>query len=201
MAYVQSYLLSGQQREIKGQNILYVIAHPDDEAMFFVPSILHLRQNNNLYLLCLSNGGYDGLGRIREKELEMSGRHLGFTENICVNDDDLQDGMANTWPEGVIADKVHRFLRSHSNKTFETIVTFDDRGVSAHPNHISVHQGVLRVLMLKQMHVRQVLALRTNMLVRKYMSYADILCMNSFDLNFCAFNPFICWAALSVHQS
>jgi LmbE family N-acetylglucosaminyl deacetylase len=100
--------------------------------------------------------------------------------------------MTNTWPEGVVADKVHRFLRSHPNKTFETIVTFDDLGVSAHPNHIRVHQGVLRVLKLKHMHVRQVLALRTNVLVRKYMSYTDILCMNSFDLNFCVFNSFSC---------
>ncbi len=103
-----------------------------------------------MYLLCLSNGGFDGLGRIREKELQLSGKNLGFKETICINDDDLQDGMANEWPEAVVADKVHRFLRSHQNKTFETIVTFDERGVSAHPNHISVHKGVLRVLMLKQ---------------------------------------------------
>jgi hypothetical protein len=32
------------QRNIQKQNILYVIAHPDDEAMFFVPSILHLKK-------------------------------------------------------------------------------------------------------------------------------------------------------------
>lgn len=48
---------------------MYVIAHPDDEAMFFVPSIVNLRQNNRLYLLCLSTGNFAGLGRIREKEL------------------------------------------------------------------------------------------------------------------------------------
>ena len=32
------------QRNIQKQNILCVIAHPDDEAMFFVPSILHLKK-------------------------------------------------------------------------------------------------------------------------------------------------------------
>lgn len=80
-------------------------------------------------------------------------------------------------------------------------MTFDDRGVSGHPNHISVHKGVLRVLMLKQFMVKEVLALRTNMLYRKYMSYVDILSMAAFDLNFCVFNPLISWKALKIHNS
>jgi N-acetylglucosaminylphosphatidylinositol deacetylase len=66
------------QRNIRKHNILYVIAHPDDEAMFFVPSILELRRTNNLHLLCLSNGNADGLGKIREKELHASCKYLGF---------------------------------------------------------------------------------------------------------------------------
>ena len=70
-----------------------MIAHPDDEAMFFVPSIENLRGSNHLYLLCLSSGDFNGLGRIREKELEASGKNLGFKEVICINDDDLKDGM------------------------------------------------------------------------------------------------------------
>ena len=37
-------------------SIVLVIAHPDDEAMFFVPSILHLRQHFHVHVLCLSNG-------------------------------------------------------------------------------------------------------------------------------------------------
>lgn len=38
--------------------VLIVIAHPDDESMFFGPTILSLakRPNCQLYLLCLSNG-------------------------------------------------------------------------------------------------------------------------------------------------
>ena len=40
-------------------NIMLVIAHPDDEAMFFVPtirSILENRSKFNLYLCCFSTG-------------------------------------------------------------------------------------------------------------------------------------------------
>ena len=39
-------------------NVLLVIAHPDDEAMFFVPSMLHLRRHFNVHVLCLSNGAW-----------------------------------------------------------------------------------------------------------------------------------------------
>ena len=35
---------------------LFVIAHPDDECMFFAPAILRASQNNPTYLLCLCNG-------------------------------------------------------------------------------------------------------------------------------------------------
>ncbi|KAK3895771.1 hypothetical protein Pcinc_000524 [Petrolisthes cinctipes] len=39
------------------QRVLVVTAHPDDEVMFFGPTILHYTQHTNttLYLLCLSN--------------------------------------------------------------------------------------------------------------------------------------------------
>lgn len=39
-------------------NILLIIAHPDDECMFFSPTILSLTKSSqhNVYLLCLSEG-------------------------------------------------------------------------------------------------------------------------------------------------
>lgn len=40
------------------KRVLFVIAHPDDESMFFGPTIRSLTQRKNcqVYLLCLSNG-------------------------------------------------------------------------------------------------------------------------------------------------
>ena len=60
-----------------------------------MPSIINLRKSGNeLYMLCLSNGNYEGLGRTREKELEKSCKLLGFAEGPTVIDDpDMQDGM------------------------------------------------------------------------------------------------------------
>lgn len=44
----------------KCKRVLVVTAHPDDESMFFGPTILSLTQRTDcqVYLLCLSNGLY-----------------------------------------------------------------------------------------------------------------------------------------------
>lgn len=38
-AYVFSVYLEKRQKKLHGENILLVIAHPDDESMFFVPAL------------------------------------------------------------------------------------------------------------------------------------------------------------------
>lgn len=44
------------------QAVLLVTAHPDDEAMFFAPTIHRLQQQGAaIQILCLSNGGVGGL--------------------------------------------------------------------------------------------------------------------------------------------
>ena len=48
--------------EFTDKNILFVTAHPDDEAMFFVPTIMNLKKFYNIHLLCLSTGNFDGIG-------------------------------------------------------------------------------------------------------------------------------------------
>ena len=66
---------------------------------FFVPTILELKESQkyNLYILCISNGrflyltsgGYDGLGKVREKEFEASSKFLGFKEWAILNHTEL----------------------------------------------------------------------------------------------------------------
>jgi N-acetylglucosaminylphosphatidylinositol deacetylase len=39
------------------KNVLYVLAHPDDESMFFVPVIRSMKEMGyKLHIICLSNG-------------------------------------------------------------------------------------------------------------------------------------------------
>jgi N-acetylglucosaminylphosphatidylinositol deacetylase len=72
-------------------NILLLTAHPDDECMFFAPTILALAalqqpsfssrnptSSPSLYSLCMSVGNADGLGAVRKYELESSLDLLGI---------------------------------------------------------------------------------------------------------------------------
>ena len=116
-----------------------------------MPSIVNLRQENKLYLLCLSNGNADGLGRKREKELEKSCAYLGFAEAPTIIDDpDLQDGMDKKWGKDLIAEHLTRYLtakmRQGKENEIDILISFDEYGISSHPNHISVNEGVCKVI-------------------------------------------------------
>lgn len=63
------------------KRICLLIAHPDDEAMFFAPAVLALARpesGNHLKILCLSSGNAEGLGETRKKELVKSALTLGL---------------------------------------------------------------------------------------------------------------------------
>jgi len=65
---------------LQNTTIHLLIAHPDDEAMFFAPTLLALTSpslNNTVSVLCLSTGNAENLGPIREKELAASCEILG----------------------------------------------------------------------------------------------------------------------------
>ena len=109
------YIAQIQQRafpKLRGKRICLLIAHPDDEAMFFAPTVLALTEpslGNHVKILCLSSGlssqrgnhlrdyilanewlgDADGLGETRKKELVKSGLLLGLRkeEDVFVIED------------------------------------------------------------------------------------------------------------------
>lgn len=111
-------------------SVLLVIAHPDDEAMFFVP-FLHscATLQCQVSILCLSEGNYYGLGKTRRKEIFQSALKLGVSvEDVVVLDDpSLQDGPSNRWSPACICEHV---LRAIDIFKVDVVVTFDDYGVS-----------------------------------------------------------------------
>ena len=111
--------------------IILIIAHPDDECMFFYPTISRAKR---LHILCLSNGGYDGLGEQREEELQRAARRLGASAT-CVNNAALQDGP-HAWDPSVVAANVGPWLHAGA-----VVVTFDRYGASGHANHVAVYHG------------------------------------------------------------
>lgn len=57
--FANRFHLINDVRLARYRRVLIVTAHPDDECMFFGPTILSLTQRNEpctVYLLCLSNG-------------------------------------------------------------------------------------------------------------------------------------------------
>ena len=135
-------------------NYVLIIAHPDDESMFFLPTIYNIaktapKRMHQIFILCLSNGNYDNLGTIRERELQ-SAAEIISSENTkikvtIVEDEKLQDGPKEAWPADLIADKIRDFISAEKMENEKLILmTFDEEGVSNHINHIHTYDGVLK---------------------------------------------------------
>ncbi|GKZ31980.1 hypothetical protein AbraIFM66950_000979 [Aspergillus brasiliensis] len=143
-----AYYLAGDPRLVphtiqQARNVLLVTAHPDDETLFFSPTILHGHDNPDVTrsLLVLSTGDYHGQGDIRKGEIERSCAALGIPSDHCVvlEHGALQDNPKKWWRQDVIEDIVAHYV--HMWKV-DLIFTFDDGGVSGHINHRAVSAGV-----------------------------------------------------------
>lgn len=157
-----------------GSTVL-VIAHPDDEMMFFGPLIIHLIQNDlPLHILCLSNGSSDGLGDIRLNEMKLVAQALGPSSHLkVVEDHRLVDGGDSIWPTDIIEYHIKRYLGTASIKPPLSIVTFDEQGISGHANHISIHHAANRFMSANK-SFKYYNLISVNILL-KYISFLDVL--------------------------
>ncbi|EFE30057.1 glycan biosynthesis protein (PigL), putative [Trichophyton benhamiae CBS 112371] len=165
---------------LTNKRICLLIAHPDDEAMFFAPTLLALTKpelGNHVKILCLSSGmcallmvldsasGWfliyqitgdaAGLGHIRKQELQKSALRLGLRNesDVFIVDDPSRfpDSMTATWSEenvsGLLASAFAPQLAAQASSqsapmaTIDILLTFDQSGVSYHPNHRSLYHG------------------------------------------------------------
>jgi len=132
--------------------VTLVVAHPDDECMFFAPAMARLGSSPpeaaetsgtkvRWTVLCLSNGNAYGLGKLREKELYLSCETLKIprADVEVVDDPELQDGMEEVWDPRLVA----AYIRKHVSRHGTThLVGFDERGISGHPNHCACSQAM-----------------------------------------------------------
>jgi len=125
-----------------------IIAHPDDESMFFVPTLRGLKvAKEKVWILCLTTGDYDGLGKIRSKEMMQAGKILGIERTIVC--DELKDHPTNRWDITIVQQEIEKRLRTEMEEmkdealcTQITLISFDQWGVSGHVNHIDTYLGV-----------------------------------------------------------
>ncbi|KAF9094383.1 hypothetical protein BGX29_004253 [Mortierella sp. GBA35] len=159
-------------------SIVLVIAHPDDEVMFFGPTLAELSRpehGNTIRVLCMSSGNHDGLGEIRKKELVDSCKMFGIREShvTILEREELQDGPKNLWDPSLVGDQMNLFAKKHN---IETIITFDDKGVSAHTNHIALYVGLTYFIhtFKERTPVKTCYVLKSVSLLRKYISILDL---------------------------
>jgi len=183
--------------KLRNKRICLLIAHPDDEAMFFAPTVLALTDpslGNHVKILCLSSGDADGLGETRKKELAKSGLALGLRQEddvFVVENPEFKDSMTTTWDKTKIATLLSsafapNLTKPMTNKsldaptaTIDVLITFDKLGISSHPNHISLYHGA-RHFIASLIHNRpgwaspvDLYTLTTVPLVRKYSGFLD----------------------------
>ncbi|GKT46119.1 N-acetylglucosaminyl-phosphatidylinositol de-N-acetylase [Colletotrichum spaethianum] len=168
LQWALAYLLGGDARLLPHElqhahSILFVTAHPDDECLFFAPSILGvLERDHNIRggLLVMSVGNNYGIGEKRKQELKGSCDALGIDPSRCVALDHpkLQDNPTVWWDTALIQSILEDYVRkwdvsavslmhlgvsSHwANIDLFKIVTFDENGVSGHINHRAVSAAV-----------------------------------------------------------
>lgn len=187
--------------------LLLVIAHPDDEVMFFSPLLLSKRDSaSDIYIICLSTGDFESMGTVRCKELYKSCGIYGIPEeNVrIVNHELLQDGMKQAWPPQLIADIVN----AYAIECRPTIIaTFDEMGVSGHPNHIAVYKGVSLILSSASLapFLPEILLMKlesTNV-ARKFMGVLDVFLTSVIGGSYKVYNLnfFIVLLAMWKHRS
>ncbi|KXN87776.1 N-acetylglucosaminyl-phosphatidylinositol de-N-acetylase [Leucoagaricus sp. SymC.cos] len=157
--------------------ILILTAHPDDECMFFAPTILGLnvaQENLEVSSLCLSVGDADGLGVVREKEYHESYAVLGVPaeRRWIVDHPNLQDNFTATWDAGIISKAVSKYVIDNG---IDTVLTFDYEGISSHPNHKSLPRGVTHLMKTLHTAGRPTPRLYTLVTVPVYTKYTSII--------------------------
>lgn len=119
---------------------LFVIAHPDDEAIFFTPTLMSLKKHDiQTYVLCMSDGGGEGNdGDVRHHEMLISAEYANIpSSNVFIRN--FNDGHKESWDTTIMIKEIDSIVKS---KDIKHIVTFDEYGVTRHPNHMACHNAV-----------------------------------------------------------
>ncbi|CAF1110609.1 unnamed protein product [Adineta ricciae] len=155
-------LISSTSTENYG-NCLLVIAHPDDECMFFSPTLLSLR--SDFYVLCLSNGNNHRSDELRRSCLQLRVKDLKIIDDQIY----LKDSQSVDWSSDAILGHVKQSIRQWN---ISTIISFDQYGVSGHRNHSSLYYALVKLSPTDQIRF---FALQSYPIYRKYLTLVEFL--------------------------
>ncbi|XP_020618382.1 N-acetylglucosaminyl-phosphatidylinositol de-N-acetylase-like [Orbicella faveolata] len=171
--YRQLRLQKVKKYEFNNKTVLVITAHPDDECMFFSPSILNLPRFCTAHVLCLSTGNYYQQGNIRKQELFSSCRILGIpSSHVTVKDHhSLPDDPNVDWDTKIASQIIADHIKHNQ---FQVVITFDSYGVSGHSNHIAIYKAVKRLKDNGLLEDVTVYVLSSISILRKYISLLDL---------------------------
>lgn len=112
---------------------LLVVAHPDDEAIFF--GGLVQKFPNDFHIVCATDGNADGRGQERKSEFEKSCRALGADSFEMWDFPDIYEKRLD------MAKLVEK-IKSLASPTLTEIYTHGPLGEYGHPHHQDVCYGV-----------------------------------------------------------
>lgn len=169
--------------DVSKPRILFITAHPDDECMFFAPTILSYTESNptDVYLLCLTRGDYRNEGNVRTKELWKSCTRLGIpAQNVTMLDNSFfSDDPSMRWDTARLAHLIQTHIETLD---IRVVATFDEDGVSGHANHKALYRAVLYLASRNKLPTGcHAFALESVNVFRKYTSMLDVLPALLFD--------------------
>lgn len=183
--------------------VLLIIAHPDDETMFFAPVLRSLvATGHRVFILCVSNGNYEGLGLKRSCELRKAVGSLGVMSSdvIILDYDAFPDG--GRWDHQALSNVLLRHIEVLS---VDCVLSFDADGASGHSNHSSCFKA------LQNAYTRgvipedvQIFVLDSVSLFRKYLGIFDApmsVARSPFQYFARGSDVVAAWRAMSAHRS
>lgn len=143
--------------DLSGRTVVFLHAHPDDEAIFTGITMRRLADRGARVVLVTATSGEEGeplaplppgtsVGATRVAELETACAMLGVARLVVwpFRDSGMPGAAANAHPRAFAADDVSAraaaladlLLAEHA----ETLVHYDDAGIYGHPDHVAVHR-------------------------------------------------------------
>lgn len=136
--------------QIAGKTIIAVFAHPDDEAFGPSGTLYKLSRYNRVILVCVTNGAngektteMKNLAKTRTAELRRSAAILGIQDVILLN---FEDGGLSNNVYGELREAIGNVMDKYRP---ELAITYEQRGVSGHLDHVAVSMAVSHLLYRK----------------------------------------------------